>query len=406
MNRNVRTVVVFIVFALVLAAHAFAADWPHFRGPSGDNHAPDTGINKDWKAKPPKELWRVPMADNGFAGPCIVGDRLFINEHDGNAGGRDFIRAIDVKTGKGLWQSDMFPSSNYHSSGHSNCTPTFDSNRLYATTRDGQLFCVDAEKGAKIWVRDIKTDFKGQATWGYNASPVIDGKSVIVCPGGPDAAVAAFNKETGADVWKGGGSDITDCSTPTLAVLGGRKLLLVFASKALMGVNPDDGKTQWEAASKVVTTHIPSPVIAGGNIFASAGYGTPCVMVAADGKVLWENKDMMPHMNTPVYHDGYLYGTSGQGDSPGELVCMDAKTGAVAWKQTGFEAGGVAAVDGVLIVIDGKTGVAAMVKLNPKACEELGRFTPLGGRSWTPPVIADGKLFVRNEKELACFDLK
>ncbi|HUS59021.1 MAG TPA: alcohol dehydrogenase, partial [Planctomycetota bacterium] len=109
---------------------------------------------------------------------------------------------------------------------------------------------------------------------------------------------------------------------------------------------------------------------------------------------------------TPVYDKGYLYGTSGQSESTGDLVCVDAKTGAVIWKQPGFEAGGLVAVDGVLIVIDGKTGEAAMARINPKAYEELGRFKPVGGRSWTSPAIADGKLFVRNEKELACFNLK
>jgi len=392
-----------LLIGLMLEGNAIAADWPNFRGPTFDCKAPDTGINKDWKNKPPKQLWRVDMADNGFAGPCVVGGKLFINDY-GN--GVDFVRAIDVKTGKEIWQSDKLRGNAYASAGHSNSTPTYDDKRLYVLSREGQLLCSDAEKGTKIWMRDIKADFKGQAAWGYNASPVMDGKNVIVCPGGPDTGVVALNKETGADAWKGGGSDVTDCSTPTLAVLGGKKLLLVFASKALIGVNPDDGKIQWQAASKVVTTHIPSPAIAGGNVFASAGYGTPCVMLAPDGKVLWENKDMMPHMNTPVYDQGYLYGTSGQGESPGELVCLDAKTGAAAWKQTGFEAGGVVAVDGVLLAVVGKTGEVAMVKLNPKVYEELGRFTPVGGRSWTPPVIADGKLFIRNEKVLACFDLK
>jgi outer membrane protein assembly factor BamB len=187
--------------------------------------------------------------------------------------------------------------------------------------------------------------------------------------------------------------------------LKGRRQLLVFAGKALLSLDPADGKTQWTAPSKVATTHIPSPVIAGGNVFACAGYGTPCVMLSPDGAALWENKDMMPHMNTPVYEDGYLYGTSGQGGEPGELVCMDAKTGAVAWKQAGFEAGGVVAVDGVLIAIVGKTGEAVMLRINPKAYEELGRVTPLGGRSWTPPAVAAGCLFVRNEKELVCVSL-
>ena len=402
--RQTTKVAAFVLLACMLQGSSLGADWPRFLGPTSDGKAPDTGINKDWKTKPPKELWRLPMADNGYAGPCIAGGKLYINDH-GN--GNDFVRAIDVKTGKEIWRSDRFPSDNYHSSGHSNSTPTFDNNKLYVLSRDGQLNCFDATKGTRIWMRDLKAELKGEpGAWLYNLSPVIDGNNVIVCPCGPAGCVAAFNKETGELVWRGGGNETSQCSTPTLAVLNGRKHLLVFGDRALISLNPDDGKTQWAAPSKVVTTHVPSPVIAGDNIFATAGYGTPCVMLSPDGKVLWENKELMAHMSTPVYVDGYLYGTSGQSDQTGELVCLNAATGAVAWKQPGFEAGGVVAVDGVLIAVDGKTGEVAMISLTPKEYEELGRFTPLGGRSWTRPAVSDGKLFIRNEKQLACFDLE
>jgi outer membrane protein assembly factor BamB len=388
---------------------ALGADWPRFLGPTCDRKAPDKGINKDWKSRPPKQLWKVDMADGGYSGPCIVGERLYITDHEwsgGNPPTPDVVRAIDLKTPKDVWRY-KWPGSNYSSSGHSNCTPTFDNNRLYVFSRhEGELHCIDAQKGTKVWMHSMKKEFAGKPVWGYDMSPVIDGDHVIVCPCGPEACVAAFNKVTGALVWKGGGPDVCDSSTPIIATLKGTRRLLVYADKALMSLDPASGKLQWKVEPSKVTTHIPSPVIAGEDIFATAGYGTLCMMVSAEGKKLWENDGMMAHMNTPVYADGHLYGTTGQGTTEGALVCLDAKTGKVAWKQPGFEAGGVVAVDEVLIAVAGKTGDVAMVRLTPKAYEELGRIRPLGGRSWTPPVVADGKLYVRNEKALVCLDLK
>jgi outer membrane protein assembly factor BamB len=380
-----------------------AADWPQFRGPTADGKAPDTGLNKDWKAKPPKELWRIALSDGGYAGPSVANGKLFIIDH---VGAEDVVRAITIADGKEAWTFKYADAGN-NNYGFSRTTPIYDNGKLYTLSRIGNLNCLDAEKGTKIWSRNIKADFKGVlGSWEYAASPLVDGKNVIVCPGGANASVVALDKETGKDVWKGGGSDQAGYSTPVLATIGDKRQYVVFTGEGLVGVETTSGallwKFPWATAHKV---NAAAPIVIGDTIFISSGYGTGCAVVKIENntpKQVWVNKEIKAHFSSAILHDKLIYGT---GD-PGELVCLDPVSGASKWHQTGFEKGGIVSADGVLIALNGGQGDAIMVKLNSEKYEELGRCKPLGGQSWTAPIIADGKLFVRNGKALVALDLK
>jgi len=385
------------------AGAAASNEWPQFRGPNANGISPETGINKDWKAKPPKELWRIQLGDDGYAGPSVAAGKLFIIDHEAN---QDIVRAVDIKTGKDVW-SFKYPDAGKSNYGFSRSTPVYDSGKLYTLSRTGNLHCLDAEKGAKVWARNIKTDFKGKfGAWEYALSPLVDGKNLIVCPGGPDAAVVALNKDTGADVWKGGGSDQAGYATPVIATISGKRQYVVFSGEGLIGVDPANGaalwKFPWVTAHKV---NAAAPIVIGDTIFISSGYGVGCALVQVEGnnaKQVWKNAEIKAHFSSAILHDGMIYGT---GD-PGELVCLDPKTGASRWHQRGFEKGGIVVADGVIIGMDGAGGDIVMVKLDPAKYEELGRVKPLGGQSWTTPIIADGKLFIRNKQALVALDLK
>jgi len=377
------------------------ADWPNWRGPAWDGKSPETGINKDWKTKPPKELWRIKMSDEGFAGPCIAGGKLFITDHDA-AGNQDLLRAIDANTGKDLWRYG-FPTVAAPNYGWSNATPAFDANRLYLLSRSGQLHCLDPEKGTRIWMRDLKADFKANSLFDFSSSPVIDGNNLIIATGGPNLMVA-LNKETGADAWKSALENAANCCTPLVAALKGKRQCMVFTFDKLVSVDASTGQKLWELPA---TYYIPSPIVAGDNIFYGATGSAPfsCALVTPEGTKVWENQNIAPHLGTPIYADGYVYGTTGPKQSGG-LACIDAKTGAFAWQQNegGFGELAMIAVDGVFLAFkDG--GQLVMANLTPKAYEELGRLS-IGGRGWTAPAVADGKLFIRNEQALVCFNLR
>ena len=415
-----------VVSLSMLQGGGLAGDWPHFMGPNSNNTAPDKGINKDWQWNPPKELWRVTMSDGGFAGPCIVGGKLFISDHN-HKENYEIVRAIDVKTGKDIWRY-KYPSA-YKSWewGFTASVPACDGKRVYTLDREGQLHCIDAEKGTRVWTRNLsKQVWKTPVIAGrsdFYTSPVIDGNNLIIMAGVPEAGVVAYDKETGADVWKAPGSCLARYTTPTVAVLKGKRRYLFQCQDGLQCLDPDNGQLLWKLP---IAGHNPvrvtAPVAVGDNIFISDSGAGGSYMVSSEGTLLWKADDKAPPggalcaFNSPVYVDGYLYGgghTYRGGGYYYEIPCLDAKTGNPTWKHVMFEGGGMVGVDGLLIALHGDTGDVVLLKSNPKEYEELARVRPFTRRvisstaqCWTQPAVADGRLFIRNEKELVCIDLK
>lgn len=395
----------FVILALVflLQGILFAADWPQLRGPNSDGISTEKGINKTWNQKPPALLWKTAMGDDGYAGASVVKGKVYIIDHKPN---QDIVRAIDVSNGKDVW-TYAYVDAEKPNNGYSRATPTVNSGRVYALGRLGLLNCLDAKTGKLLWSRDIMADFKGNRPfWLYAMSPVIDGNKVIVCPGGPGALLAALDKTTGKTIWQGGGTREPGYSTPVIATINGKKQYVVFTATDLVGIDAGNGAELWSLPWSIKPVpHIPEPIVIGNAIYLTNSYDEGCKMVdiTADGaRLRWENKEMLSHMATPILVDGLLYGTT----DPGDLICIDPQTGITKWRQNGFEKGPLTMVDGVLLVFDGKDGDLVMIDPKPDAYQELGRFKPLGGQSWTMPIISGGKLIVRNTKALACFNLK
>ena len=391
-----------LMLCLCVSVAALAADWPQFRGPLGIGIALDKGINKNWAQKPPSELWRVAMGDDGYAGPAVAGGKVFIIDHQGD---QDVVRALDLATGQEVW-SLSHPDAAKANYGFSRSTPTISEGKVYTLHRLGLIHCLDEQTGAEIWSRNIQTDFGGKKPeWDYAMSPVLDGNTLILCPGGDNAAVVALDKNTGETIWQGGGSDIPGYSTPVVAEIQGVKQYVVFTGVSLVGVAANGGQLLWRFPWQ--TTHdvnAAMPLVEDNFVFITSGYGHGCAMleITPQGpQARWQNKEIQAQFSSPVAFGGHIYGV---GD-PGFLVCLDPRTGAAVWKQQGFEKGGLCAVDGVLLVMAGDRGDLVMVNATPNGYEELGRFQPLGGQSWTAPIVADGKLIVRNKQALACLDL-
>lgn len=389
---------------LVLAWNACGSDWPNFRGPNHDGHSDEKLANKDWKAKPPKELWRIQLGDDGYAGPSVAGGKLFIIDHKGD---RDVVRAVDTKTGKNAWTYD-YEDTEKPNYGFARSTPSYDAGRVYTLSRLGKLHCLDVKDGTMVWMRDIKKDFRGRwrgETWDYAGSALIDGEKLIVCAGGEGASVVALDKNTGKDIWKGGGDDQAGYATPVKATIGGKTQYVVFTGLGVNGMDVENGAKLWGAPWRTsYDVNAATPLVIGNNVFITSNYGAGCEMLDVTvnpPKEVWKNKVLKAHFNSPILFDGNIYGT---GD-PGELNCINPADGTVKWKEKGFEKGGIVGIDGCIIAVSGNEGDVILCKMWPDKYEELGRFKPLGGQSWTAPIVAQGKLYVRNKKELVCLDL-
>ncbi len=394
----------FIVAFLVVSGAAWGVDWPQFRGPNADGISREKGINRSWQESPPEMLWKVSLTDEGYSGASVAFGKVFVIDHKEST---DIVRAIDIRTGKDVWRFE-YEDSKKSKHGFARATPLISGNKVYTFSHLGKLHCLDARTGKKIWATDVNSEFGGKMPdWGHTASLIVDGKKLIVCPGGPDALAVALDKNTGKTIWKGGGSVPISYATPVKATMNGTRQYLVFGTTHLVGVDTETGAVLWEFpwATKYETNSA-MPIVIGNTVYITSGNGMGCALVevSPDGsaKERWKNKKMQAHFSSPIYLEDFVYGNS----DPGDLVCLDPQTGDVKWKQSGFEKGPMVAVDGVLLAFDGAAGDLVMVKMAPESYQELGRFTPLGGRSWTAPVASGGNLIVRNQSTLACFALR
>ncbi|MEK6796640.1 MAG: PQQ-binding-like beta-propeller repeat protein [Spirochaetota bacterium] len=400
-----RVLIIFIVTSVLI----FADDWPQFRGVDRNGISGETGISKDWKANPPKELWRTSVSDDGFAGPSAAGGMVYVIDREGSG---DALRAIDM-SGKEVWKYS-YPEKASFNYGFSRSTPAYNNGKVYGLSMYGHFYCVDAKTGAEVWAMNIVKKFGGVLPkWQYALSPFIDGDNVIIVPGGGKNPIAV-NKESGEMVWQGDVEEGVSYATPVVATIGGIKQYILFLAKSLTGVDANGRKlwsVPWETSYDV---NAALPLVIDDRIFITSGYKHGCALVKVDGKsasIVWENKNVQAHFSSPVLYNGAIYASS----DPDDVVCLDIDTGNVKWRKGVIEKGGFIIIDGVIIAHHGKTGEVIMIEANPAAYTELGRFQPFkdgkpaGTKNWhfwTAPIVVDKKLIVRSPLEMACFDLQ
>lgn len=377
-------------------------EWPCFQGPYGNSLAPSQKLNANWGSAPPRKLWTAPMGDNGYAGPAVAGGKVYIIDHQGQ---EDIVRCLDLNSGQEAW-AYRYTEDGGDNYGFSRATPCITGGKVYTISRSGTVNCLDARSGSKLWSKSLKADLGGTPPqWLYAPSPIVDGEKLIVIPGGGKGAVAALNKDTGAVIWQGGGSDVCSYATPVPATINGVKQYIIFTAKSLSGVAANTGKQLWNVSWPTgCDVNAATPLVAGNRIFIASGYGHGCGLVEVSGsgaRIVWQNKAIQAHFSSPVLYQSKVYGI---GD-PGNLVCLDPSNGKVLWQQGGFEKGGLIVVDGYLMALQGGDGALVLAKAVATGYQEVGRFTPLGGQSWTAPIVAGGKLIVRNKTTLAAFAL-
>lgn len=413
---NLLMVVVLVVFA----AAARGADWPAWRGVERNGISKETGLKKEWPADGPPLVWQMHEAGGGYSTPAVRGDRLFLM---GNKGSDDeFVESLGVADGKPVWSTrvgKVGPNRGPQYPG-SRSTPTVDGLSLYALGSDGDLACLDAAEGSIRWTKNLRSEFGGKpGNWAYSESPLVDGDVIVCTPGGSDATIVALDKRSGDVVWKsaipdGEGGDAA-YSSIVIAEAGGVKQYVQFLQKGLVGLDAKTGKLLWhyDHTAKGSPANIPTPVVQGNFIYSGTGKGGGALieLKPKDGALEAVEVYFSPKLPTAiggsVLVDGYLYGTNTQG-----LMCVDFKTGDVKWQDRSVGPGALCYADGRLYVYGEKSGEVALVEATSEAYRERGRFTPPDhperGRSmaWAYPVVADGRLYLRDLAVLWCYDVK
>ena len=398
---------------------ALANDWPSWRGAERNGHSPDKGILAKWPDGGPKLVWAFEDCGKGYSSPSVVGNRLY---YTGSRKGKAEIICLDAGSGEEVWATiiGIDPEKGYNTGWGAGTrgAPTVDDGLVYAMNANGDLICVTADKGEKKWALSLVEDFGGGIPgWGYSESPLIDGNKLIVTPGGAQGAIVALDKKTGKAIWQS--KDLKDgaqYSSVIVADVKGKRQYIQLFMKTLAGVDAETGDVLWTSKWPGRTAVIPTPIYSDGHVYISSGYGVGSKLVDITGgeaKDVWSNKVMKNHHGGVIKVGDHLYGFS---DGPG-LVCQDFKTGEQVWNERGEgkSKGAVHYVDGMLVCIDESEGSCFLAKASPDGFEELGRFpmpskTKLrdgnGGKVWTHPVVVNGKLYLRDQDLVFCFDVQ
>ncbi|MCH8921890.1 MAG: PQQ-like beta-propeller repeat protein [Planctomycetes bacterium] len=399
-----------------------AADWPQWRGPARDGHSSETGLFDSWGEKGPELAWQAKGLGGGHSGVSVAGGKIFTsgNQKDGQA-----IVAISAADGKKLWSTTITSSVPRHGSRGARTTPSVDGERLYVVTSNGSIAALSTTSGKVLWQKDFIKEWKGQmmSGWGFSESPLVDGDRVLCTPGGPEAGIVALDKVTGKEIWRskigGGGRKGAGYSSIVISNGGGVKQYVQLMGKGVVGVRASDGKHLW-TYKKVAngTANISTPIVTGDYVFASTGYGTGSVLLklkaTGDGGVEAEEEYFLKANVLQNKHggmvlvDGYIY--CGHGNGSGMPICVELKTGKVAWGPQSDPRRGETSViyaDGH-IVYRFQNGEVALVEATPKGFKEKAVFKPVfrQGQSWAHPAIADGKLYLREQDRLMCYKLK
>jgi outer membrane protein assembly factor BamB len=394
-----------------------AADWPQWRGPQRTGISTETGLLQEWPAGGPKLVWRVTNVGAGFSTPSVVGDRLYLLSNEGMAS--EFVRALAVGDGKQAWSTRIGKVGNPEQQPAypgSRSTPTIDGDVLYALGSDGDLAALDLPTGRVRWKKSLRADFGGEpGTWGYSESPLVDGDVLVVTPGGRTSLVA-LNKKTGGEIWRSvvPGGEAAGYASIAIVSTGGIKQYVTFLQKGIVGVDARSGAFLWRdnRTGDGSAANIPTPVVSGAGVYnaTNQGGGALVTLTAAAGKVTAQpayHERRLPGSNGgSVVIDGYLYGTNAT-----SLLCVEFTSGAVKWQERGIGTASVVYVDGRLY-LRGEEGDVALVEPSPGGYREKGRFTPPGApergaaKAWPHPVVANGRLYVRDLGTLWSYDVR
>jgi outer membrane protein assembly factor BamB len=413
-----------LAVAVAAGSAAPAADWPAWRGPNRDGRSAETGLLQEWPDGGPRLVWRAQGLGSGLSSVAVVGDRIYTM---GDKGGAQHVLALSKADGRILWSARVGPAWDDEYAGPRG-TPTVDGDFVYAIGTEGDVVALEAATGKERWRKSLTGDFGGSMStmWKFSESPLVDGDRLVFTPGAADAALVAVDKRTGGTVWKAAvpylgpqGKDGAAYSSIVISNGGGTKQYVQLLGRGLVGIRASDGKYLWgynRVANNVA--NIATPLVRGNYIFASTGYQTGAVLLElvakADG-VTAREVYFLPSSTFQNHHGGFvLVGDhiyAGHGHNKGFPISLDLMSGKVAWggdiRNAGSGSAAVLYADNRLYYRY-QNGVVLLVEATPAGYREKGSFTipEVAHPSWPHLVVADGRLYVREQDSLYVYDVR
>jgi len=409
------------LFTLSVAC-AFAADWPQYFGPKRDGTSTEKGILRSWPAEGPKVLWTAPVGI-GYGGPAVSGGKVYLLDRDDKVG--DNLKCLDLSSGKALWNFAYDAPGSFSHPG-SRGTPTVDGENVYSCGTLGDLYCVNTRTHKPVWNKNIWKDFGGGQLprWAITQNPLVYRGLLIVAPQTPQASVVAYDKLTGELKWKSPVlSGAPGYVSPSIVRIGGEDhLVMIMAGTgfgrntsggSVNGLDPLSGKLLWTYGNWQCGIPVPHAVDAGeGRVLITGGYSAGAAMIKVQKKdggsygvaELFKTVDFGAHTQPPILYDGNFYAHYTINERSDGLVCM-GMDGRIKWKtgeEPPFVRGGTILADGLLLTTDGST-MLYVVEPSPSGFKPLASAKLLeAGENWAPLALVDGKLLIRDQKNLKC----
>jgi outer membrane protein assembly factor BamB len=414
-----------MMIVMISAACAFAADWPGYLGPNRDGTSSEKGLLRSWPKEGPKVLWTVPVGV-GYGGPAVSAGKVYLLDRDEAVG--DALRCLDLSNGKELWKFAYRAPGKVDHPG-SRTTPAVDGDYVYTCGPQGELYCIRTDTHKPVWNKNIWRDFGGGGLprWAITQNPLIYGNLVIVAPQAPQATVVAYDKLTGELKWK---SPVLSGSagyvSPSIVKVGGEDHLVMIMAAAgsgrnagggsVNGIDPLNGRALWSYGNWQCSIPIPHAVDAGeGRMLITGGYRAGAAMIKVQKKEdggygvteLYKNADFGSHTQPPILYNNYFYSQYTTNERNDGLVCMSME-GKIMWK-TGedplFDKGGGVLADGLLLSVDGNRKLY-LIEPAPDGFKPLASAELLEpGENWAPIALVDGKLIIRDQRNLKCVEV-
>jgi len=394
-----------------------AGDWPQWRGPDRTDISDEAGLLRSWPAGGPQRLWLYEQAGRGYSGPAIVQGRLIILGTETGAGGEEeVVLTLDAATGKKLWSVPVTDRYDNRWGHGPRGTPTVAGGHIYALSGNGTLVCLEFEGGKEVWRVSLPRDLGGEVPgWGYTESVLVDGDRVICTPGGDQGALAALDARSGQVLWRS--KDFTEgaqYSSPILVTHNGVRQVVQLTMRRLAGVAVDDGRLLWQADWPGRTAVIPTPLARDGYVYVTSGYGVGCMLLKlVDGpepEQVYANREMKNHHGGVILLGDHVYGHSDGVD----WICQDFLSGEVVWSSDKLGKGAIGYADGHFYCLEEGSGTVVLIEASTAGWNEKGRFTlepqsqirERSGRVWTHPVISNGRLYLRDQEYIYCYNVK